>query len=56
MKTIKLNLAALRVDSLEMPASAPAFLVTTSDTCPTRCDTEYDCSTDCSLDLCSKPC
>lgn len=56
MRKIKLNPDALRVDSLEMPASAAGLLVTTSDSCPTRCDTDFDCSTDCSLDMCSEAC
>lgn len=46
---IKLNLDALRVESMEMPAIAYSR-VTTSQTCPTRCDTDYDCSNGCNAD------
>ena len=57
-KKMTLNLNALKVDTLVMPAAAPIRAVTTSQTCPMNCDTETDprntqyCTGDCSGGWC----
>lgn len=51
-RRITLDLNALNVESLEMPAAATGRAVTTSQTCPTRCDTEFDCSYDYCTNVC----